>query len=54
MHKSIFEEVISVRIHAAHVSAPGSMQEHTPGKLCIGFVPGVIPFADTESCGQKN
>ena len=41
IHKNIFGELISVQIHAAHVSAPARIQENIPGELlCIGFVPG--------------
>ena len=32
-HKDVLVERISVRIHAAHVFAPGQMQETTPGEF---------------------
>ena len=43
LHKNILGELISLRIHAAHVFAPGWIQEiFLANYLCIGFVPGGI------------
>ena len=33
IHKNILGELISVQIHAAHVSAPAQIQENIPGEL---------------------
>ena len=33
IHINILGELISLRIHAAHVFAPGQIQESTPGEL---------------------
>ena len=33
IHKNIFGELFSVRIHAAHAFAPGRIQENIPGEL---------------------
>ena len=37
IHKNIFGELISERIHAAHVLAPGRIHENTPGELFMDW-----------------
>ena len=50
IHENIFGELLSKRIHAVHVFAPGRMQENTPGELFMYWFParGVISFTETD------